>query len=531
MITHFEPQFVYALELNRARWTDFNRHCGQCIKQKSHTFDRRTMAFQVPSSGILHVVTDNRDIKSFCENRHGSDPQKGATSVSSKCSSIKKDCKMKTQQTVMKMPKLEPSSDDEEYDQIPGDFMSISHEKVTHFCTMNCHRSDDLKSIKSRRRCQDAFGVLDFTMMFDVGEYINDPDLQFIVDDMAKWTKYLYFAAPVEEEYGAMDQSSDFQDKWAIHRNKREYQLLLANSWRCVGNSIWESTILHSQSRVGNECNSSWSVRAKLLRMWFRNNRADSDWLPSSIGIAHIGNEHIGNGGNQILNDLMDSLHPRFVYVMESEETVVSQLMRDTINSMDDYNEWIESVENSEDDDQGNNNGYPQSAHTKRGLHIPKIHPKPFDMAIDRRDIKSVCNERNGRSVKLEDGMTENTDLLRLKHEKIRYFRSASARYRYRYPSQPLTVMDLLVLHRGDTFDTMEDMIYALDEMAKWTRYLHVSGMVVRNANFVTKMELNAVSTDWQVKSTKWRKVGNGIWESKEVHPTTMISNQLAHDV
>ena len=117
-------------------------------------------------------------------------------------------------------------------------------------------------------------------------------------------------------------------------------------------------------------------------------------------------------------------------------------------------------------------------------------------------------------------------DLVRVEHEKVTHI---YAQGDLDCVDQSVHTIDLMVLHRAATFDTMEETISMLNQMATWVRYLYVSGLVIKDRQSVAETG-DVVGTDWQVMAENWRKVGNGIWESKVLHRSTMIQNQIAHD-
>merc|ERR1712228_241361 len=196
MINAFQPSFVYASEIHKVRFKDFR----DIIYSNKQSQVRKNDRFHIEDDKQqCHIVIDNRDLKTFCD-------------------AIKeqKEC----------------------------DFIKIKHGKLQHIC------SADVGNIKCGGQCQESVYCLDLCLCYDVAEYLNDYDLQYCMDTIAEISYYLYFAVPTIKEYKGMEK--EFDDKWAIHRSKKEYQQILLKSWNCVGNSIWESKVKCKDTEIDN---------------------------------------------------------------------------------------------------------------------------------------------------------------------------------------------------------------------------------------------------------------------------------------
>ena len=185
LIDEFQPSFVYASEINPNRYREFR---DVIWSEQGHKIWKNER-FAVGEGKLCHIVIDNRDLKTFCAAIKGQ----------------QKEC---------------------------VDFLQMKDKKLQHVCSENDACGGE---------CQGRVNCLDLCLLYDVAEYLNDYDLQYCLDTIAEISYFLYFAVPTEKEYDEMEKG--FDDKWAIHRSKEEYQRILLKSWSCVGNSIWESKV------------------------------------------------------------------------------------------------------------------------------------------------------------------------------------------------------------------------------------------------------------------------------------------------
>lgn len=205
LINTFKPRFVYALEINKARYHSFKQHTKEIFdkyKDNKNNNDLTMDPFKIENK--THFIIDNRDFVSFCRDL---DKKNGGSKIKN----------YKNGQNLIDL--------------------TIDH-KISSFC--------------SESICDCHYNLTDLTLIYDVGEYLNNYDLDYCLKIISKWSYYLYFAVPVIEEYNLMNQHYQFNDKWAIKRTKKEYQEILFKYWRLVGNSFWESKLLVNDSMIEN---------------------------------------------------------------------------------------------------------------------------------------------------------------------------------------------------------------------------------------------------------------------------------------
>lgn len=86
-----------------------------------------------------------------------------------------------------------------------------------------------------------SYAPLDLGICNSVVQYIPEKELKLVVENLAKFTKFLYFTVPTKEDYKRMKKEIGFEDPYAFQRSLKYYRNLLSPFFHFVSFNLLES--------------------------------------------------------------------------------------------------------------------------------------------------------------------------------------------------------------------------------------------------------------------------------------------------
>lgn len=119
-------------------------------------------------------------------------------------------------------------------------FQKVQKKKLTDIESMNIKlvNTDLYQWAKKTAPKQKSFDLGICTSVF---QYLEDEEMEVVLEAMSKTVKYLYFSVPTDKELKRQRSELDFHDRFAISRSKNYYHKLLKGRFTIVSNRLLES--------------------------------------------------------------------------------------------------------------------------------------------------------------------------------------------------------------------------------------------------------------------------------------------------